>query len=108
MSIQPEKSSFIAASESLGSIDSASSRTSPSRSLENIATKVGMFLLCGLFRQIIGKGALTVIAPDGCSHNIGSGLPSVAIRVTDPTVIPQLLLNPDLASAKPTWLVRSS
>jgi cyclopropane-fatty-acyl-phospholipid synthase len=97
MSIQSEHSSFIAASASLGSIDSGSSRTSPSRSLKNIGTKVGLFLLCGLFRQIIHKGTLTVIAPDGRSHHIGSGMPSVAIRIVDPIVIPQLLLNPDLA-----------
>lgn len=56
-----------------------------------------MFLLCGLLRQIIRKGALTVLAPDGCSHHIGNGSPSIAIRIVDPGVIPRLILNPDMA-----------
>ncbi len=56
-----------------------------------------MLLLRGLLRQIIRKGTLKVIAPDGVAHHIGNGAPSIAIRIVEPGVIPQLLLNPDLA-----------
>jgi len=56
-----------------------------------------MLLLRGLLRQIIHKGALTVIAPDGNSHHIGSGSPSITIRIADSGVIPRLVLNPDMA-----------
>lgn len=58
---------------------------------------MGMLLLCGLFRQIFRKGSLTVIAPDGHSHHIGSGTSTVTVRIVDPSVILRLLLNPDLA-----------
>lgn len=67
------------------------------RSLKNIGTNAGILLLRGLLRQIIRKGALTVIAPDGGSHHIGNGLPSITIRIVEPGIIPRLLLNPDLA-----------
>ncbi|HZQ14109.1 MAG TPA: cyclopropane-fatty-acyl-phospholipid synthase family protein [Pseudolabrys sp.] len=73
------------------------SQTSPSRSLKNIVTNVGMLLLRGLLRQIIRKGTLTVIAPDGGSHCVGNGAPTITIRILDRGVIPRLLLNPDLA-----------
>ncbi|MDF2119257.1 cyclopropane-fatty-acyl-phospholipid synthase [Roseiarcaceae bacterium H3SJ34-1] len=56
-----------------------------------------MFLLLGLLRQIIRKGALTVIGPDGRSSFVGHGAPSVTIRIVDPSVIPRLVFNPDLA-----------
>ena len=97
MSIQSEHSSFFAASERPGSIDCGTTRTTPSRSLKNIRANGGMLLLRGLFRRIIRKGTLTVIAPDGRPDHIGSGMPSVSIRIVDPAVIPRLLLNPDLA-----------
>jgi cyclopropane-fatty-acyl-phospholipid synthase len=56
-----------------------------------------MLLLLGLFRQIIRKGTLTIIAPNGGSHHIRNGAPAITIRIVDPAVIPQLLVNPDLA-----------
>jgi len=56
-----------------------------------------MLLLRGLLQQIIRKGTLTVIGPDGRSYFIGNGVPSVAIRIVDPAVIPRLLVHPDLA-----------
>jgi len=56
-----------------------------------------MLLLRGLLRQIFCKGTLTVIAPDGGPHHIGSGAPSITIRIVDPSVIPNLVFNPDLA-----------
>jgi cyclopropane-fatty-acyl-phospholipid synthase len=56
-----------------------------------------MLLLRGLLHQIIRKGTLTVRGPDGSSFLVGSGAPSVAIRIVDPAVIPGLLLNADLA-----------
>jgi len=56
-----------------------------------------MLLLRGLLRQIFCKGTLTVIAPDGGPHHIGSGAPSITIRIVDPRVIPHLVFNPDLA-----------
>lgn len=58
---------------------------------------VGMLLLCSLFRQIFHTGSLTLIAPDGRIHHIGTGKPTVAVRIVDPSVIWRLLLNPDLA-----------
>lgn len=97
MSIQSDHSSFFTDSEKLRSLDNGISRSSSRRSLKNIGTNAGMLLLRGLFRQIIRKGTLTVIAPDGGSHHIGSGAPSITIRIVKPGVIPQLILNPDLA-----------
>ena len=97
MSSQSEHSSFFAASESLGSIDYGTSRTNSSRSLKNIGAYGAMLLLRGLFRRIIRKGTLTVIAPDGRADHIGSGMPSLTIRIVDPAVILRLATNPDLA-----------
>lgn len=97
MGVQSKRSSVVAVSERLGSIESGGGRARPSRSLKTIGTSGGMFLLLGLFRQIIRKGALTVIGPDGRSYFVGHGAPSVTIRIADATIIPQLLLNPDLA-----------
>jgi len=56
-----------------------------------------MPLLRGLLRRIIHNGAITVVAPDGRAGHIGSGPPTVTIRVVDSAVIPRLLLHPDLA-----------
>ena len=97
MSIQSEHPSSFAASQSLRSIDYSTSRTSPNRSLRNIGTKASMRLLCGLLRQIVRKGALTIIGPDGVSYHVGYGAPSVAIRIVDRAVILRLVTNPDLA-----------
>ena len=38
-----------------------------------------------------------MIAPDGGSHHIGRGAPSITIRIVEPDVITKLILNPDLA-----------
>lgn len=97
MTIQSDHSSFLTASERLRSLSTEMGRSSSRRSLKNIATNAGILLLQGLLRQIIRKGTLTVIAPDGDSHHIGSGAPSITIRIIDPSVIPHLVLNPDLA-----------
>ncbi|MFH1340638.1 MAG: cyclopropane-fatty-acyl-phospholipid synthase family protein [Pseudomonadota bacterium] len=97
MSIQSDHSSFASASERLRSFDGEMSRSSPRRSLKNIGTNAGMFLLRGVLGQIVRKGTLTLIAPDGCVHRTGTGGPLITIRIVDPRIIPKLLLNPDLA-----------
>ncbi|WP_436639676.1 class I SAM-dependent methyltransferase [Microbaculum sp. FT89] len=56
-----------------------------------------MPLLEGLLRRIIHNGAITLVSPDGRAGRIGSGPPTVTIRVVDSAVIPRLLLHPDLA-----------
>jgi cyclopropane-fatty-acyl-phospholipid synthase len=56
-----------------------------------------MPLLRGLLRRIIHNGAITLVAPDGRADHIGSGRPSVTIRIVDPAVIPRLLSHSDLA-----------
>lgn len=97
MSIQSDPSSFFAASERLRLHENEVNRPSPRRSLKDIGTNAGMLLLRGLLRQIIRKGTLTVVAPNGRSYHIGNGAPSITIRIVDPAVIPPLILNPDLA-----------
>jgi cyclopropane-fatty-acyl-phospholipid synthase len=97
MSIQSNRSSFLAASESLRSVGGGISPSNPSNSLGNIGTKGGMLLLRGLLQRMIRKGTLTVIGPGGRSYFIGHGAPSVAIRILDPRIIPRLLFHPDLA-----------
>ena len=97
MSIQSKRSSFFVVSEGLRSIDRGSSRTRSQPLLKNVGTNGGMLLLQGLLQKIIRKGTLTVIGPAGRSYFVGNGPPSVAIRIVDRTVIPRLLLNPDLA-----------
>ena len=66
-------------------------------SQRNIGASVGMPLLQAFFRQIIRKGTLILIGPDGHIQHIGHAAPSVTIRITNSTVIPKLLTNPDLA-----------
>jgi len=78
-------------------MDVGALRTTSQRSRQKLRTSIGMSLLQGLLRQIIRKGTLTVIGPDGRSYHAGSGGPSVTARIVDTAVIPQLLLNPDLA-----------
>jgi cyclopropane-fatty-acyl-phospholipid synthase len=97
MSIQSDHSSPYISSERPRSLDNGLGRSALRKSLKNIGTSVGMFLLRELLGQIIRRGTLTVIAPDGGSHHIGSGTPSITIRVADPGVIPHLVFNPDLA-----------
>ena len=67
----------------------------PSR--QSIRASVGMPLLQAIFRQIIRKGTLILIGPDGRLQHIGHGTPFVTIRITNSNVIPKLLTNPDLA-----------
>ena len=97
MGIQSKHSSFVAASEELGSVEDYGRRARPRRSLKTIGTNGGMLLLRSLLRQIIRNGALTVIGPDGRVYFVGDGAPSLAIRIVDPVVIVRLLSNPDLA-----------
>lgn len=67
------------------------------KSLEwNISVRIGMPLLRAFFRKIIRNGTLTIIASDGRFEHVGHGAPSVTIRVTDSSIIPRILLNPDL------------
>ena len=67
------------------------------KSLEwNIRVRIGMPLLRAFFRKIIRNGTLTIIAPDGRFEHVGHGAPSVTIRVTDSSIIPRILMNPDL------------
>lgn len=65
-------------------------RTSPRPS-------ASMLLLRGLFRRIIRRGSLTIIGPDGDVNDVGRGLPSVTIRITNRATVRRLFLNPDLA-----------
>lgn len=98
MSVQSDRSSIFTTSSRLQPLDENEMRRSnPRQSLKNIGVNTGMFLLRGLLRQIIRKGALTMVAPDGDSHHIGNGSPSITIRIVDPGVIPWLILNPDMA-----------
>ena len=69
----------LPSSEGLGSLGGEIARTRPSPSFKNIGTKAGMLLLRGLLRQIIRKGALTVIGPDGRSYYIGNSTPSLVM-----------------------------
>lgn len=56
-----------------------------------------MLLLRNLFRRIIRKGSLTIIGPGGEIHDVGRGLPSVTIRITNQATVRRLFVNPDLA-----------
>lgn len=97
MSIQSDQLSSFVASESPRSIDNGKIQSTLGLSLRNIGANAGMLLLRGLLRHIIRQGTLTVIAPDGSTHHIGNGAPSITIRIIDSSVIPRLVLNPDLA-----------
>jgi cyclopropane-fatty-acyl-phospholipid synthase len=77
--------------------EGGSGRSSSSYSLKNAATRGGMLLLREMLRQIIRRGALTIISPNGRIFFVGNGTPSVTIRIMDGGVIWRLLLNPDLA-----------
>jgi cyclopropane-fatty-acyl-phospholipid synthase len=97
MSIQSDHSSVFVALESPRPLDIGVIRSSAGLSFKNIGTNAGMLLLRGLLRQIIRQGKLILIAPDGRTHHIGSGAPSVTLRIIKPSVIPHLIFNPDLA-----------
>ena len=60
-------------------------------------TAAAMFLLQRLFAKVIHYGRLTVIGPNGRSYRAGASMPSVTIRITDPAIIPRILLHCDLA-----------
>jgi cyclopropane-fatty-acyl-phospholipid synthase len=96
MSFQSRNSSFLA-SERLESVDAGFRQARPRLSLRKIGATGGMFLLRRLLEQVVHTGSLRVIGPEGDSHVVGTGTPSVTIRIADATVIPRLLLNPDLA-----------
>jgi hypothetical protein len=89
MSVQSDPSSLLTASGRLQPRDDEMRGANLRRSLNNIGTNAGMLLLRGLLRQIIHKGALTVIVPDGSSYHFGSGSPSITIRIADSSVIPR-------------------
>jgi cyclopropane-fatty-acyl-phospholipid synthase len=74
-----------------------SEATGSGSSRRSIRASVGMPLLQAFFRKIIRKGTLILIGPDGHIQHIGHAAPSVTIRITNSTVIPKLLTNPDLA-----------
>lgn len=97
MSIPFKRSSFVVESTGLGSEENSLPRMGAPASGRTVAVRTGMLLLRGVLRQIIRKGGLTVTGPDGGSFLVGSGAPSVAIRIVDPAVILRLLLHPDLA-----------
>ena len=50
-----------------------------------------MVLLRGLLGQVVRKGTLTLIAPDGGVYRTGTGGPLITIRIVDPRIIPKLL-----------------
>lgn len=64
---------------------------------ETIGVRSRMLMLRGLLQRIIRKGKLTVIGPTGNSFLVGSGAPSVVLRIVDTTAIQRLLIHPDLA-----------
>jgi cyclopropane-fatty-acyl-phospholipid synthase len=97
MSIQFQPSRFSDVSENVRHLPAGASRAGSKLSRRSITASVGMQLLRSFLRQIIRKGALTVIGPDGRSQLIGHGAPSIAIRITDSRFIPRLITNPDLA-----------
>lgn len=65
--------------------------------MKTIGARAAMRLLRGMLQQIIRRGTLAVAGPDGHGYAVGNGAPFVAIRIVDSTVIPRLLVNPDLA-----------
>ena len=96
MNIQSKRSSFFVGSER-SAIEEKVQPMGPPSIRQTIGARGGMLLLRGLLRTVIRKGTLTVIGPDGRSFFVGSGAPSVTIRIADSSTILHLLLNPDLA-----------
>ena len=47
--------------------------------------------------KLFRRGSLIIVAPDGFSQRIGEGVPSMTVRILDPTFVPRLLLDPELA-----------
>lgn len=97
MSIPFKRSSFIVESEGIGPGERSLRQTPLRASRPAIGVRGGMLLLRGVLSRIIRKGSLTVTGPDGSHFLVGSGTPSLGIRIFDPTAIPRLLLHPDLA-----------
>lgn len=63
----------------------------------NFRTQFGMPLLVGFFRKIVHIGTLTIVGPNGRAEHVGNGAPFVTIRIKDSSIIPWIVLNPDLA-----------
>ena len=97
MGAEFEHSQFAEVSSNIHDVHTGLIRAGSKMSRRNIRVRVGMSLLRAFFRQFIHKGTLTVISPDGRFEHIGYGAPSVAVRITNSSVIPWLLTNPDLA-----------
>src|SRR5450759_155181 len=74
-----------------------SEATGSGSSRRSIRASVGMPLLQAFFRKIIRKGPFNLIRPDGHNQPIVQAPPSLTNRITNSTVIPKLLTNPDLA-----------
>ena len=47
--------------------------------------------------RLFRKGSLTLVAPDGSAQRLGSGEPSMTLRILDSAYLPRLLLDPELA-----------
>ena len=62
-----------------------------------IGPEATMFLLRNLLNQVIRKGTLTLVGPDGHSFEFGSGEPSITVRITDWSTVRNLFINPELA-----------
>ena len=63
----------------------------------NLRLEIEMRLLLSLLGKIVHKGTLSVTAPDGRVYQVGSGAPSVGIRILDRSIIARLFFNPDMA-----------
>lgn len=71
---------------------------SVSRSTDwDLRVRLGMPFLVGFFRKIIHIGTLTIVGPDGHTEHVGNGAPFVTVRIKDSSIIPWIVLNPDLA-----------
>ena len=109
MGVEFEHSQFAEVLSNIRDVHTGSIQAGSKMSRRNIRVRVGMSLLRAFFRQFIHKGTLIVISPDGRFEHVGHGAPSVAIRITNSSVIPWLLTNPRLwPSVKRTWMARSS
>lgn len=67
------------------------------RRTKTLWAAIGFFLLRSLLSRVIRKGELVLIAPDGRSHRVGRGGPSITVRIVDWRTPWRVFLNPDLA-----------
>lgn len=95
MNIQSQGPSFFAESKGPG-VNEKLRWTTPPFVHDAVGAR-GMRLLRGLLRTVVRKGTLTVIGPNDRSFSVGSGAPSVTIRIVDSKTILRLLLHSDLA-----------